>query len=73
MRFACLQVIRRELSDNFCHYCPHYDSLEACYDWARDTLRAHANDKREYLYTRWAHRFMQPFWMDALDSHKEQQ
>jgi len=49
-----LQVIRRELADNFCHYCPQYDSLEACYDWARDTLRAHAGDKREYVYSRCA-------------------
>jgi deoxyribodipyrimidine photo-lyase len=46
------QVIRRELADNFCHYCQSYDSLDACYDWARDTLRVHAADKREYLYTR---------------------
>jgi hypothetical protein len=50
----CIQVIRRELADNFCHYCPQYDSLAACYDWARDTLAAHAGDKREYLYTRCA-------------------
>jgi hypothetical protein len=49
----CTQVIRRELADNFCHYCPQYDSLAACYDWARDTLAAHAGDKREYLYTRY--------------------
>lgn len=45
-------VIRRELADNFCHYCPTYDSLDACYDWARDTLRVHTGDKREFLYTR---------------------
>jgi hypothetical protein len=29
-----------------------YDSLDACYDWARDTLRAHAGDKREFVYSR---------------------
>ncbi|KAF6253825.1 class II photolyase [Scenedesmus sp. NREL 46B-D3] len=46
-------VVRRELSDNYCHYCPDtYDSLDACYGWARDTLRAHAGDKREFVYTR---------------------
>lgn len=45
-------VIRRELSDNYCHYVPNYDSLDAAYDWARDTLRAHAGDKREFVYTR---------------------
>uniref|UniRef100_A0A383VG34 Deoxyribodipyrimidine photo-lyase n=1 Tax=Tetradesmus obliquus TaxID=3088 RepID=A0A383VG34_TETOB len=46
-------VIRRELSDNYCHHCPDtYDSLDACYDWARQTLRDHAGDKREFVYTR---------------------
>lgn len=48
-----LQVVRRELADNFCHYCPDsYDSLDACYDWAKQTLQAHAGDKREHIYTR---------------------
>lgn len=47
------QVVRRELADNYCHYCPDtYDSLDACYDWARQTLQAHAGDKREFIYTR---------------------
>lgn len=46
-------VVRRELADNYCHHCPDtYDSLDACYDWARETLRAHAGDKREFIYTR---------------------
>jgi deoxyribodipyrimidine photo-lyase len=45
-------VIRRELADNYCHYVPNYDSLDAAYDWARETLNAHAGDKREFLYTR---------------------
>lgn len=46
-------VVRRELSDNYCHYCPdNYDKLDAAYDWARDTLNVHASDRREHLYTR---------------------
>ncbi|GBF93049.1 CPD photolyase [Raphidocelis subcapitata] len=46
-------VVRRELADNYCHHCPDtYDSLDACYEWARETLRTHARDKREHLYTR---------------------
>lgn len=45
-------IVRRELSDNYCHYVPNYDSLDAAYDWARDTLNAHRNDKREFLYSR---------------------
>jgi deoxyribodipyrimidine photo-lyase len=45
-------IIRRELSDNFLYYAPtNYDSLTCAYDWARETLRDHAADRREYLYT----------------------
>ncbi len=45
-------VVRRELADNFCYYSPEYDTIEGQkYDWAKDTLRAHAGDKREYTYT----------------------
>ena len=40
------------LTDNFCWYSPEYDTLEGQkYDWAKDTLRAHASDKRDHLYT----------------------
>ncbi|KAL4446362.1 hypothetical protein ABPG77_003169 [Micractinium sp. CCAP 211/92] len=45
-------VVRRELSDNYCHYVENYDSLDAAYDWARQTLDAHRNDKREHIYTK---------------------
>jgi len=45
-------VVRRELADNYCHYVECYDTLEAAYDWARDSLNAHRNDKREHIYTR---------------------
>ena len=45
-------VVRRELADNFCWYSPKYDTLEGqSYDWAKDTLRAHASDKRDHVYT----------------------
>jgi len=44
-------VVRRELSDNYCFYVPNYDSLAAAYDWAKETLNVHRNDKREHLYT----------------------
>jgi deoxyribodipyrimidine photo-lyase len=44
-------VVRRELADNFCWYSPKYDSLEGQkYDWAKDTLRLHASDKRDKVY-----------------------
>ncbi|KQJ96348.1 hypothetical protein BRADI_3g22580v3 [Brachypodium distachyon] len=45
-------IIRRELADNFCYYQPHYDSLAGAWEWARKTLKDHAGDKREHIYTR---------------------
>lgn len=43
-------IIRRELSDNFCHYNKDYDSFNGFHDWAKKTLNEHRNDKREYVY-----------------------
>lgn len=45
-------IVRRELSDNFCLYNPHYDSTEGFPQWAKTTLTKHKDDAREYLYTR---------------------
>ena len=46
-------VVRRELADNFCFYNQdHYDSIKGANGWAQKTLQDHAQDKREYLYTR---------------------
>jgi deoxyribodipyrimidine photo-lyase len=44
-------IVRRELSMNFVHFNPHYDSYEALPDWAKKTLKAHKKDRREYLYS----------------------
>jgi deoxyribodipyrimidine photo-lyase len=44
-------IVRRELSDNFCYYQPHYDAFQGFPDWARKTLDDHRDDEREYLYT----------------------
>lgn len=44
-------IVRRELSDNFCFYNPHYDSTEGFHRWAKETHRIHSDDKREYTYT----------------------
>ena len=43
-------VVRRELSDNFCFYNQDYDNTGGFPRWARETLHAHRNDPREYLY-----------------------
>lgn len=45
-------IIRRELSDNFCWYEPHYDSSKSFPSWAKESLQEHAGDKREYIYTK---------------------
>ncbi|XP_070539072.1 deoxyribodipyrimidine photo-lyase-like [Ptychodera flava] len=45
-------IIRRELSDNFCFYNKKYDSVDGAHDWAKKTLQDHAQDKREYVYSR---------------------
>lgn len=34
-------VVRRELSDNFCFYQPHYDTLDGAAGWAKETLQVH--------------------------------
>lgn len=44
-------IVRRELADNFCLYCPDYDHLEAAPDWARRTLEKHRHDSRPWCYT----------------------
>ncbi len=44
-------VVRRELSDNFCYYNSFYDYFSGFPDWAKETLRKHEKDPREYIYT----------------------
>ncbi len=44
-------LIWRELAYAFCFYTPHHDRWQALPDWARATLMAHANDRREHLYS----------------------
>ncbi len=42
----------RELSINFVHFNPLYDSIESAPDWAHRTLGKHANDTRSVTYSR---------------------
>lgn len=44
-------IVRRELSDNFCHYNKDYDSFRGFPAWARKTLDEHRDDPREHVYT----------------------
>ena len=46
-------VVRKELSDNFCHHEPDgYDSLDGAAAWARESLELHSSDPREFTYSR---------------------
>jgi deoxyribodipyrimidine photo-lyase len=42
----------RELSINFVHFNPLYDSIESAPDWAHRTLAKHAHDERPVVYSR---------------------
>jgi deoxyribodipyrimidine photo-lyase len=44
-------IVRRELSENFCRYNPHYDSVIGFPQWARTTLDEHRDDPRDYVYS----------------------
>jgi deoxyribodipyrimidine photo-lyase len=44
-------IVRRELSDNYCHYCDDYDRFEGFPEWARKSLDAHRKDPRDFIYT----------------------
>ena len=62
-------VVRRELSMNFCHFTPDYDSFSCLPDWARKTLKEHKDDEREYSYTTKqleSARTHDPYWNAAM-------
>lgn len=44
-------IIRRELADNFCFYTKDYASVAGAHAWAQKTIKEHAKDKREHLYS----------------------
>lgn len=45
-------IVRRELSMNFVHYNEDYDDLwKSIPGWAEESLKEHAEDNREYLYS----------------------
>lgn len=44
-------IVRRELSDNFCHYNPDYDKVTGFPAWAQQTLDQHRQDPRDYVYS----------------------
>lgn len=44
-------IVRRELSINFVHHTPEYDSFNCIPNWAKATLKEHQKDKRTDIYT----------------------
>jgi deoxyribodipyrimidine photo-lyase len=44
-------IVRRELSYNMTRHNPNYDSLDALPAWAHKTMREHADDEREVVYS----------------------
>jgi deoxyribodipyrimidine photo-lyase len=51
-RFLEQLIVRRELAMNFVWFTPDYDQFSCLPDWAKLTLKNHAKDKREYIYSR---------------------
>jgi deoxyribodipyrimidine photo-lyase len=44
-------MVRRELAENYVHYCENYDNFSGAWPWAQASLNSHRNDPRPYLYT----------------------
>lgn len=44
-------LVWKEISDNFCYYNPLYNSFEGFPAWAKESLNAHRQDRREFVYT----------------------
>ncbi|KAG5867875.1 hypothetical protein JTB14_028315 [Gonioctena quinquepunctata] len=45
-------IVRSELTDNYCFYNNNYDNINGAANWAKETLKLHAKDKRAWVYTR---------------------
>ncbi len=62
-------VVRRELAMNFCWFTPDYDQRSCLPDWALKTLKDHAGDQREFIYSREEFEQSQthdPYWNAAM-------
>lgn len=44
-------IVRRELAVNFVNYCEQYDTYAGLPAWARATLKKHATDERDWVYS----------------------
>ncbi|PSQ96562.1 MAG: deoxyribodipyrimidine photolyase [Bacteroidetes bacterium SW_9_63_38] len=68
-------IVRRELAVNHVYYRPDtYDAYECLPEWARETLAEHADDEREYVYSRRALEQSEthdPYWNAAMTEMRE--
>lgn len=44
-------IVRKELADNFCLHCKDFKTFDCISQWAKNSLNAHKNDIRGYLYS----------------------
>ena len=44
-------IVRRELSYNLTSFNKNYDSLQALPEWVHKTMREHADDERQFIYS----------------------
>lgn len=62
-------IVRRELAINFVNFTPDYDNYSNLPQWVQITLAEHANDHREFIYSREqleAARTHDPYWNAAM-------
>lgn len=62
-------IVRRELAMNYVNFTPDYDAYGSIPAWARQSLAAHRDDRREHLYTRAeleAAQTHDPYWNAAM-------
>lgn len=43
-------VVRKEIADNYCFYNQNYNNLNGAKPWALESLKIHAQDRREFVY-----------------------
>jgi deoxyribodipyrimidine photo-lyase len=67
-------IVRRELAMNFVWFTPDYDRFSCLPDWAQQTLRNHAQDRRETHYSREQLEQAQthdPYWNAAMSEMRK--
>ncbi|MFB6279584.1 MAG: deoxyribodipyrimidine photo-lyase [Salinibacter sp.] len=68
-------VVRRELAVNHVHFRPDtYDAYDCLPDWAQESLAEHADDEREYVYSRdqlEQSETHDPYWNAAMKEMRE--